>query len=364
MPPTNKPYFVGLDNLRAYAFALVFLSHMYFNFFPANEVYRKTFAHGEIGVQIFFVLSAFLIMYLSLREFSKTGTFSVLHFFKKRILRIWPVYFLVVAVSYLIYILSGTTAQMSCTYMFLYFMGNTCMIQDFAHVGGALTISPLWSVSVEQQFYTIFPLLFLLAIVVSKKYAAKYKLLFCIIACIIPLVAIIYALYIRYLHVGNWRYTDYSLASSIPSLVSGICLGYIMYARFKIIDHIRSYSKTYATVGALIFACGIILKTTYPWGALLYVVPIIGSVLIYIILATKERVVSEVVQKTSVIEYMGRISYGLYAYHMFAVVIVQKFLFPTYSNMPLLASLMTLAITIVIAHISYKYMESWFLKFK
>lgn len=335
---------------------------MYFNFFPANETYRKIFAHGEIGVQIFFVLSAFLIMYLSLREFSKTGKFSVLHFFKKRILRIWPVYFLVVGVSYLIYILSGTTALMGCTFMFSYFLGNVCMIQDFQHVGGALTISPMWSVSVEQQFYTVFPILFLLGIIVLQKLPRFHKsLLYTLLTTVTGLI-ITYALYVRYLNAANWRYIDYSLATAIPSLVSGLGLAYLMHKRVKIIDHIRMYSKTYACVGFLIFAYGIVLKNTYPWGALLYIIPIICSVLIYIILATKERVMLS--EKKTIFGYLGLISYGLYAYHMFGVVLVQKFLFPTYSNNPLLASILTLAITIGIAHVSFKYMESWFLKFK
>ncbi len=358
----RKSYFTGLDNLRACAFMLVFFSHMYFNFFPANEVYRKIFAHGEIGVQIFFVLSAFLIMYLSLREFSKTGAFSVLHFFKKRILRIWPVYFLVVGASYLIYVLSNTTELMGCIHMFSYFLGNVCMIQDFPHVAGALTISPMWSVSVEQQFYTVFPIVFLLGILVLQKFQKINKALLHIVVFAAAAALIAYALYVRYLHSDNWRYIDYSLASSLPSLISGLCLAYFMHKRVRIIDHMRTYTKAYAIFGLLIFAYGIVLKNTYPWGALLYVIPIICSVLIYIVLATKEKVGQT--GKRSIVGYMGLISYGLYAYHMFAVVLVQKFLFPAYSNNPLLASVLTLIITICIAHASFKYMESWFLKFK
>lgn len=358
----RKPYFAGLDNLRAYAFILVFFSHMYFNFFPANEVYRKIFAHGEIGVQIFFVLSAFLIMYLSLREFSKTGRFSVLHFFKKRILRIWPVYFLVVMVSYLIYILSNTTEFMGCIHMFSYFLGNVCMIQDFPHVAGALTISPMWSVSVEQQFYTVFPILFLLGILALQKIPKIHRALLQMFLFAVAVSLIVYAVYVRYQHTYNWRYLDYSLATSLPSLISGLCLAYLMHKRIKLIEYIRLHTKIYISIGLIIFASGIFLKTTYPWGSLLYIIPIIISVLIYIILATKEREV--LTEKKSVFGYMGVISYGLYAYHMFAVLLVQKFLFPTFSNNPLLASVITFALTIGFAHISYTYMESWFLKFK
>lgn len=356
-----KPYFAGLDDIRTYAFLTVFVSHVYFGFFTVTEWGTRWFAHGEVGVYMFFVLSAFLITYLSLSEYAKTGTFSILHFFKKRILRIWPVYFFVLLVSYVWYVVSNTTDALGCLTQFIYFFGNVCMIEGLPNMAGSSTVAPLWSVSVEQQFYVAFPLA-LIGSIYSIKHMRRDMMRWVIhtVLCIV----FMYALYVRYVYADSWNYISYAVATSLPAFISGMYLAYWVYKKYRIVEHVRHHPYVYTVSAVLSFFSFLYVKFEGALGVSLYVVPIIYTTGVWIILATKEVQKKQSIETsvyTNIVQHLGKISYGLYAYHMFAIVLVQYIFERT---QPVFSSGIALCMTILVAHVSYRYIESWFLKFK
>jgi peptidoglycan/LPS O-acetylase OafA/YrhL len=356
-----RPYFGGLDAIRTYAFFIVFISHVYFSFFTVTEWGTRWFAHGEVGVHMFFVLSAFLITYLSLSEYSKTGSFSVLHFFKKRILRIWPLYFFVLFLSYAWYWLRDSHESLGCLTQFLYFFGNACIIQGSPQIVGSSTVAPMWSVSVEQQFYVLFPLALLASINLSKKIGKKIAMY---MMHTLLSVVFVYALYIRYRYSEHWNYISYAVVTSLPAFIIGIYLAYGVHIRSYVIEHVKTYSNTYNVSALVVFFSFLYVKFQGTIGVSLYIVPIIYATCIWIIIGTKgteEKEKNSLTLYTKIVRYLGKISYGLYAYHMFAIVIFQH-LFNRSS--PWSLSFGTLVLTICFAHISFKYIESWFLKFK
>ncbi len=373
-----KPHFAKLDSIRFYAFILVFISHSYFN--SKNDLSQtypilldkgdRWFAHGELGVQIFFVLSGFLITFLSIREIQKTNDFSILHFFKKRILRIWPLYFLVIAISYLLYIIQGKAIALGCTSMYLYFLGNVCIYKGLPDVVSTVTIAPLWSVSVEQQFYTIFPFLFLLGLYGYRK---SKKITTCISLFVLALITAV-SIYIRYLHAEDWAYISYTLVSALPALIIGIFLAMSISAKEKMFIQIARYRKTATMIAVLLFLYGVYLKFTGSLGVALYIVPICLTTILMIVLSmygntsdTQKEIPSTKLAQTT--QYLGKISYGLYVYHMLSIVsvnyvytkleVVPEYLPNIYSKIVL-----TFGLTILISHLSYQYFEKWFLKFK
>lgn len=354
MNSEKKIYFGPLDTLRACAFFIVFISHAYLSFFSVSDTATRYLAHGEVGVQIFFVLSAFLITYLSLSEYKKTGSFSIVHFFKKRILRIWPVYFLVLGVSYIWHALSASAESIGCTYKFLYFLGNTCMIEGIPNTVGSQTVGPLWSVSVEQQFYIIFPIALLAYIFLVKKirpYILK-SIVHVMFAGIF-----IYALYVRYIYAHLWEYISYSAFASLPAFIVGVYLAYAVYKRFSIVTHIQNNSEPYMVTAVVAFVSAFFIKFTGAVGVSLYILPIIYATVIFILLAIAEKV-----KVTNIItEHLGKISYGLYAYHMFAIVFLQYVFERT---QPVFSSISSLVVTVILAQFSYTYIERFFLKFK
>ena len=101
----NENHLKGLDTLRAVAALIVVWSHIEFikglKGLPKNNFIL--FPNAHFSVTLFFVLSGFLITFLLTREFQKYKTISFKSFYLRRILRIWPLYYLVLFLSYFLY---------------------------------------------------------------------------------------------------------------------------------------------------------------------------------------------------------------------------------------------------------------------
>ena len=169
-PVSARFYLPELDVIRFVAFFLVFLSHVVPGepeFYqragiaqPAATAIVSLAAGGAFGVDLFFALSSFLITTLLLRERQATGNIDVAAFYWRRILRIWPLYFtfLLVLAPGIEALLPGVGDTLSTRDLvaFMLFVGNWA----FVLWGYARGIAgPLWSVSVEEQFYLLWPLL-------------------------------------------------------------------------------------------------------------------------------------------------------------------------------------------------------------
>lgn len=159
----EKRHFHTFDALRFFAFFKVFLLHLPITAFPWFNYLR---AGGGIGVQFFFVLSGFLITYIILEEKNRTGQFNLKHFFARRILRIWPLYYLMILVAFLTPVITEqllhiTTSPEGYTpdwWMSLLFLENYKIMATGTHPN----VSPLgvmWSLCIEEHFYLVWGLL-------------------------------------------------------------------------------------------------------------------------------------------------------------------------------------------------------------
>jgi peptidoglycan/LPS O-acetylase OafA/YrhL len=166
-PVAARFYLPELDAIRFVAFLLVFLSHVV----PGEpEFYRHAgitqsvataivslAAGGAFGVDLFFALSAFLITTLLLREQQVSGNIDVASFYWRRILRIWPLYFtfLLLLAPWVRRFLPGDTLPTRDVIAFALMVGNWAFVLwGYARS----SVGPLWSVSVEEQFYLAWPL--------------------------------------------------------------------------------------------------------------------------------------------------------------------------------------------------------------
>ncbi|MGH9759545.1 MAG: acyltransferase family protein, partial [Blastocatellia bacterium] len=200
----SRIFFPNLDGLRFCAFFLVYLSH-------GLLIGRL----GDIGVSFFFVLSGFLITYLILAEVDATGSVDVKAFYIRRILRIWPLYYAVVVFAFLIYPAlkhaAGFPGYIDTGKPLLYFafLGNFDVI-NLGSGRGALSTNITWSVCIEEQFYLIWPLLFLVA---PRRF---YKFIF-------PTV-ISLSLIFRLMHLDNGQVLYFHTLSVISDMaVGGLC---------------------------------------------------------------------------------------------------------------------------------------------
>ena len=145
----SRPHFGDLDGLRFICIAMVLWHHSN----PLQHGGLQLAMRGFMGVDFFFVLSGFLITTLLLREIRRTGTFSLAQFYRRRALRILPPYYLLVTAVCVYYVLIKGQSQLAPLVPAYYlFLSN--FLTDHVSLLGIT-----WSLSVEEQYYAIWPLL-------------------------------------------------------------------------------------------------------------------------------------------------------------------------------------------------------------
>jgi peptidoglycan/LPS O-acetylase OafA/YrhL len=148
-PPARSSKIPSLDGVRAISFLIVFVAHSGLDWIVP----------GRLGVNVFFLLSGYLITTLMIRERAKTGWISLKLFYARRMLRIFPPMYAIAGATLLYLWLTRQMAGISlgglCSQLFYY--------QNYWYHGGLIPgLGPLWSLAVEEHFYLLFPPLMLL----------------------------------------------------------------------------------------------------------------------------------------------------------------------------------------------------------
>ncbi|MCB0696751.1 MAG: acyltransferase, partial [Chitinophagaceae bacterium] len=176
----NRVYFKNLNGVRFLAALVVIIHHIEMGKFWLGQpnIYKNSFVggvFGQLGIILFFVLSGFLITYLLLEEHRRSGTISIKSFYMRRILRIWPVYYLIIILSFFVFphfdffFLPSFSEHINESFwikagLYLSFLPNLGYTL-YTHIAYA---TQTWSVGVEEQFYLIWPVLMLWAIKKKK----------------------------------------------------------------------------------------------------------------------------------------------------------------------------------------------------
>jgi peptidoglycan/LPS O-acetylase OafA/YrhL len=164
-----------LDALRFYCFLAIFSVHsiastnQYITSEYGYKFIRKYFvSSGILGVNFFFVLSGFFITWLLIKEYRVNNSISILKFYIRRILRIWPLYFLIAVIGFFGYpfvkqFLGMSSLRETADPLLVFtFLNNFNAIQNGHPVSTILAV--LWTVAIEEQFYLFWPIFFLLSI--------------------------------------------------------------------------------------------------------------------------------------------------------------------------------------------------------
>ncbi len=358
MENKSKPYFQNLDALRFIAAMMVVSSHLTMvSDLPETGFgkYVRAFLSvdgigGEAGVSFFFVLSGFLITYLMCWESSPHGTFSVKDFYIRRVLRIWPLYFLMVFIGFVVYPPFNPFHEFGQSNVWIYitFLANFVYLTDSGTPWPV--VGPLWSISVEEQFYFFWPLIFVLtglgkklpwvfgiALAVSSLFIAaggsKYHTLYALndltIGAATAYVSFFYQERVRafWVRLGGVR------------AVAIYCLGtLLLFLNYQLDTHFRLYHIFDQQLNALFFAFVISEQSFSPCSLFK-----LGSV--------------------KWLGHLGKISYGVYVYHAAVMWIVfaagRCMGWPFYLN-----AVFAIALTLLISEFSYRYFESYFLRLK
>ena len=174
--PIERPFFNNLNGLRFVGALTVLIFHCFtlqreiWGDFYNGTIFHFVFSvasKGHLGVNLFFVLSGFLITYLLLHEYARTGKINILNYLLRRFLRIWPLYFLVVLFGFFLFPkLPYGVVTIHEFWRFALFLSN---FDEIIHgINDKINfLSATWSVSIEEQFYLVWG--FLLGLIPFKK---------------------------------------------------------------------------------------------------------------------------------------------------------------------------------------------------
>ena len=264
-------------------------------------------ATGAFGVSVFFVLSSYLITELLLREKDLMGTLDVRSFYIRRILRIWPLYFAFLALAVVLqWIVPGQHVTWRAGLWFSLLAGNWFIV---FHGFPSSVIFPLWSVSIEEQFYITWP-------AVVRRVSENGMLL---IAGMLLTVATASRIYLGVHHIGEsdvWCNTFVQL----DPIVIGILMAVLLRGEVPRLSRLARAALMAAGItglalGAVYFGIKNDPLTTarivfgYPS------VAIGGGLLLLSVLRT------QMTGRHRVLVYLGRISYGLYVFHILGLLI-------------------------------------------
>ena len=370
MQPVNekKVYFPSLNGLRFIAASLVIIYHIeqlkslfgLKNYWRANAFIEQI---GGLGVTLFFVLSGFLITYLLLAERDNFQKIHLINFYIRRVLRIWPLYYFLIITGFFIvpFFLSIPNTESAMIngsnklFLFFIFLPNVSivilpMVPFVAH---------LWSVGVEEQFYLVWPLLLRIS---------KNKTIFFLIAIVILMSALriiilhYYSSYISgqyFLRFLNYTRIDCMAIGGIGSCILNNNRLSILNVIFKVSFQVMVYS---ILMVALLFGVG--------WLNHFYLNDVFYSIIFIVVLlnlASNKKSIFNLENK--VLNWLGKISYGLYMYHVIAIVFSIKIVQSIFDNDKSFVFhgvifILSFLFTIFLSAISYEFFERKFLLLK
>jgi peptidoglycan/LPS O-acetylase OafA/YrhL len=354
-----------LDGLRFYAFLGVFISHT----LPTSEAYYRglhlqlpwlwgaVVRAGTSGVDLFFALSAFLITSLLLKERLETGGVSLRLFYIRRILRIWPLYFLVIALGVLLaHTVPNNRLHLHYDQSLPWHLvvGYLLFVSNWMYVASGTVRSicaPLWTVSIEEQFYIVWPVL----VKILRRRGIVMAGIAAFLLATLSQVGIVLA--------GmSGGYIYYGSASRSGSLALGILLATCGDRLPRPTTATRFLLVTGGLIGWVASAAWL-TDQPGPLGMRMVLGRLIISLASVAILYGCLNSSNKLVVGRRVVR-LGKISYGLYMLHFLGLLIVMS-PFQSLHGFKLLATqALGFVMTVLLAIGSYRWVEAPFLRLK
>ncbi|MEQ9063016.1 MAG: acyltransferase [Vicingaceae bacterium] len=361
----KRLYFKNLDASRFFAFLLVLLAHCFIavdNDLAKNQLFFSVYTWGKMGVlglEYFFVLSSFLISTIILEEIDQNGSFDLSNFLIRRSLRVWPLYFLILALGFLIAatgnILDVPVSELPPLPYLVFFVVNFYIIQygtDFLFF-----IAFLWSISIEEQFYLLWSLFL-------KFIPFRFEQ-FCLLLVSVSLI-------FRFIYLDQDATLYFHTVSTLGNFGIGGLLAWGLKERKNFIINVVNLGKIscYA-IYALIILLVICYHQAMDFRWFRWSARLIYSVLFSFVILNQARgkFIPFELGRIKAFDYLGKISYGLYCYHgvVITLLVVVIRTFDIHENLAtafLLWPVVIFGLTVLLSHLSYRFFESHFLKLK
>lgn len=357
--PQQRFYFPQIDGLRFVAAALVILHH-----YEASDIFvlQKINAIGWIGVDIFLVLSAFLIFSLLLIEHVRTGAVSLRRFYIRRILRIQPLYFPYLIIILLVLPVIPVGAKVTLDQQalilkqqalpFLTFLGNF----SYAYFPQSFNIlySHLWTICLEEQFYLVAPFIVLLFGAHMKRWTLVATFLiiaFCAIWRVYMVASVPYPM----VWVSPVTRAD-------PFAVGALCAVLVRYhPRLLAVPYIGLALALAGIAGYGVIAATPQIGSTFHTTWQLALSAISGGMLV--LSALSHWGIGRVLSWRP-LPFLGKISFGLYVYHELSLDVTDAVRRAGYVSNYWVRMMLVFGMCIAISTVSYLFYERYFLRLK
>lgn len=373
----QKIHFHSFDAFRFFAFFKVYIFHatavpvIVFSDGSFLKWIKDHLAYGGgIGVSFFFVLSGFLITYILTHDKIQYGNIGVKKFFVRRAFRIWPLFYLLVIMALVIpdgladhigFHMVGGGYEPDWRYSLSFLENYKMLIEDNAPMTTPLSV--FWSLCVEEQFYIGWMIAFFF---IGRKYLPVYLISSVVMAWIF-----------RINH--DWIYgtenvTNNDLFTNMDYFAISGLLGYFVAVNYK---KVAKWSSSIPLVLKVLYVSGVIVALLYQKAIFSHqnwfmanfkytIYSLMFAILIFLFIPQDSKMRFS---EKNILTRLGKISYGLYVYHIMWVHFVLRF-FLDYGiqidgwRSYFIYIFITFAGTVITAVISYRYFEKPLLKYR
>ena len=357
MNNNKSKYLPSIDSLRALAVLAVIIYHVDVNYLPG----------GFLGVDLFFVLSGYLISSLIIKEYKKTGSVNLYNFYIRRARRLLPAVYFMITVGLVVMVLFNEVllrkSHLDAIFGYIYSSNWWYIFHKldyFDSFGAQSPFKHLWSLAIEEQFYMIFPLLFLLVNRKKKSKDGTYKLNKNFLYVVLGLIIVSLIAHILLFDINNISRIYFGTDTRAFSLLVGV-VGAILYPMERLHAKVTlQQNMIYSAVSLLSISTLItVMIYTSEYNTWLYrggflLVAVLG--LIVIISSGKQHTLMSRLLSFKLVVFIGKISYSLYLWHFPVLVLTTPV--SEIGNPNIYFVILRVILTFVVAIVSYVFVET------
>ena len=357
MSNNKSKYLPSIDSLRALAVLAVIIYHVDVNYLPG----------GFLGVDLFFVLSGYLISSLIIKEYRKTGSLNLYNFYIRRARRLLPAVYFMITVGLVVMVLFNEVllrkSHLDAIFGYIYSSNWWYIFHKldyFDSFGAQSPFKHLWSLAIEEQFYMIFPLLFLLVNRKKKSKDGTYKLNKNFLYVVLGLILVSLIAHILLFDINNISRIYFGTDTRAFSLLVGV-VGAILYPMERLHAKVTPQQNMIYSVVSLVSIATLITVMIYTseYNTLLYrggflLVAILG--LIVIISSGKQHTLMSRLLSFKPVVFIGKISYSLYLWHFPVLVLTTPV--SEIGNPNIIFVILRVILTFILATASYVFVET------
>ena len=346
---------------------------------PVVEWYHPLFSEaGPLGVVFFFVLSGFLITYLLLAEKDRHWEINIKSFYLRRIFRIWPLYFFIFVLGFLVLPLlpaffvpyqsavfgispdggmipsDGSFWGTFLCYLFILHNLANAIYGSFPAIGQS------WSIGVEEQFYLVWPLLLR-----RTKRPFIVMVLFFLIFLIVKVFVVLAGDFVSFEWWGVAR--KFFAMSKLECMAMGGIGAWMLYKKKD--EILRLIYHPIIQIGSYLSIVGLLYFTPAVFQDIIHLA--YGTIFLIIIINVSSNPKSLLKLEHKWLDFLGKVSFGIYMYHMIVIIgllhLVMLVIPAQMVNdwwVQLLLYSSTIGLTILLSYLSYEYFEKRFIRRK